>query len=105
MKKYVASLILFSATAHAGFFDGNKLYKYMQDSTNSFFAMGYVSGVHDAGDKAVFCTPDSVRVGQIFDLIKLHLEMNPADRHEAADIIIMRVLKQHYPCPNRGTRS
>jgi len=104
MKKYIASLILFSASAHAGFFDGNKLYQEMQNNPR-LFAIGYVAGVHDAGDRAVFCTPDSVRVGQIFDLIKLHLEMNPADRHEAADIIIMRVLKQHYPCPNRGTRS
>jgi hypothetical protein len=105
MKKCLAIFLLVSSSAHAGFLSGNKLLEYMNAEPEwRMFAMGYVAGVHDAGDKAVFCSPDSIKVGQTRDIVKVYLETHPAERHELADTLILRVLKQHYPC-KRGTSS
>jgi hypothetical protein len=38
----------------------------------------------------------------VYDMVKLYLENNPANRHNTADRIVNHVLKTVWPCAQRG---
>lgn len=106
MIKRTILLLAFACTAsHAEFKDGNKLYSQMTSGVNSdwFTAIGYVTGVADAGYGTVSCPPPNVTAGQVFDAVKQHMENAPTLRHFAADIIINHVMGKAWPCPKRGS--
>ena len=107
MKKYLIALLFVPAMAQAEFLDGNMLLSRMQSHKDSdqFIAMGYVQGVFDTTQRASHCAPSGtgITVGQIFDMVKLFLESNPALRHLSADSLAAETFKRVWPCPKRGT--
>lgn len=109
MKKLLVSLLLVPALAHAEFESGNSLLADIQSAEigKRMHALGYVKGVADVYVNVTFCPPRnaSITAGQISDMVRNHLEMNPAIRHQTAESIINGVLTKAWPCPaNRGNR-
>lgn len=107
--KAAALLLAFAATtAQAEFFTGNKLHQWATEMNSStiFWAMlhGYVSGAYDMGVGSAHCAPSSITLGQVVDMVKLHLENNPAIRHASGDLIVTFVARQAWPCPKRESR-
>lgn len=103
MKKLLAIAALVCTCAHAEFKDGNTLLSDMNGSFGKQMnAIGYVTGVADALMHITFCPPAALSAGQIHDLVKQHLEVNPATRHHMADQIIGRILRVTWPCAQRG---
>ena len=89
--------------AQAEFKNGNKLLEDMTSSSmNQMNALGYVTGVADALMGITFCMPPNVNAGQVYDMVKMYLENNPANRHNTADRIVNHVLKNVWPCAQRG---
>ena len=107
MKKYIAGLLLVSASAHAGFLSGNTLLQHINSNEHIWqsYANGYIIGVHDLGDTVLFCTPPTLTVGQAKDIVRIYLEINPNLRHTVAEALVVNALKQAYPCAKRGTSS
>jgi len=104
MKKAIIIAALLCGTAHAEFKAGNKLYSQMTGTTNEEFnALGYVTGVFDALSGVTHCSPATVSAGQIYDMSKQHLAINPATRHFSADAIISYVLAKQWPCAKKGS--
>lgn len=104
VKQLFLCAALIAGSAHAEFKDGNKLLSDMNSSSaiNQMNALGYVTGVADALMGVTFCMPSNVNAGQLYDMVKLYLENNPANRHNTADRIINHVLKNVWPCAQRG---
>jgi hypothetical protein len=104
MKKLIAIAALVCGTAHAEYFTGNDIQRWSEETTNNIswgMMYGYIAGVADTGQAAVFCIPQNVRLQQIVDLVKNHVAGNPATRHLSADNIIIYVLKQTWPCAEK----
>lgn len=118
MKKYIMlSLLFLVQTAHAQFWDGNKLYGWLNDSQQRTYGILYVGGVADAeyslrmrssllsmaaGQADLmphFCIPDNATTGQVADVVKVYLEKNPQVRHERASDLVYESLKATWPCP------
>lgn len=103
MKQLLLIAALVCTSAHAEFKSGNKLLEDMTSSSmNQMNALGYVTGVADALMGITFCMPPTVNAGQVYDMVKLYLENNPANRHNTADRIVNHVLKNVWPCAQRG---
>jgi hypothetical protein len=105
MKKQILSMIacIACASAQAEFKDGNRLLSEMNgDFGKQMNSIGYVTGVADALSGATFCGPQNITAGQIYDMTKQFLENNPAVRHISADVIINRLLKNAWPCAQKG---
>ncbi|NCX56366.1 MAG: hypothetical protein EBW87_04105 [Burkholderiaceae bacterium] len=103
MKKMILIAVMLSGAAHAEFKDGNKLYQQMNEGGNDWFnAIGYVTGVADSLRGVTHCAPSTATAGQIFDMVKLHLQSNPSTRHATGDAIISYVLSYTWPCPKKG---
>ena len=106
MKKAIAGLLMVPCMASAEFVSGNMLLDYMTKSDTTFvdksMALGYVMGVFDVGSHTNHCPPSHVTTGQVSDIVKQYLQRNPALRHKTADVLVMDVLKQTWPCVNRG---
>lgn len=103
-----AALILSAALcgpAVAEFWDGNALWQRLTGNTSQeLVAMGYIMGVADAGHSVEHCPPPNVTSGQILDMVKQHLERNPAIRNRTADTIVLHVLRNQWPCANNNRR-
>lgn len=104
-KKIIIIAALMCGSAQAEFKDGNKLYSQMTSGVNSdwFVAIGYITGVADAGNGVVSCPPPNVTAGQLFDAVKQHMDGAPTLRHFSADLIINHVMGKAWPCPKRGS--
>jgi hypothetical protein len=96
MKKLFLILAFFSASAFAqSKLDGNEMLEIMKDSQLSDnFYMGYIAGVANM----MACTPPKTTIGQIYDVVKVYLEQNPATRHEFRGTLVFRALADAYPC-------
>jgi hypothetical protein len=106
MKHLVLTLLATASigVAHAEFADGNKLLSDMNgDAMDRMHALGYITGVFDAGRSIVHCPPTNITAGQINDMVKNYLTNIPADRHLTGDAIIFKVLKGVWPCAKRGS--
>ena len=99
MRKTLAIFFLVPTVANAEFLSGNGLLSDMQGSTvEKAIALGYVMGVSDTLTNATVCPPSNVTAGQVQDIIKNHLEANPAIRHYTADSIVRNKLEEVWPC-------
>ena len=98
------TLALNSGLASAAFKDGNRLLAEMTSKQGAdwFIAMGYVTGVMDAGNGTVSCAPGNVTAGQVFDLVQQYLQANPIHRHFQADVVVNYVTAKAWPCPKTG---
>ncbi len=105
MKRFLI-LALLCGSAHAEFKDGNKLLSDLSGSTNDYIhGIGYVMGVYDALQGATHCPPANVTAGQVTDMVKRYMEINPDIRHNTADRIISTVLRRAWPCASSGGRA
>lgn len=104
MKRLLIIASLICGSAQAEFKDGNKLFSQMNQyaSTDWFNAMGYITGVADTTYGVLHCAPANVTGGQLFDMVKSHMESYPGLRHFSADTIVTNVLKTSWPCPKKG---
>lgn len=105
MKKLIVVLSVVAGAAHGGiFWDGNRLLsKMLGNSGEQMQALGYVMGVSDAMESLTLCTPNNVTAGQMHDIVKQYLEVNPGSRHIAADLIVNRALSRYWACEKKGT--
>jgi hypothetical protein len=102
MKKILISLLFVPAIANAEFMSGNNLLSDLNGSTvQRSIALGYIMGVADTMTTITICPPDNITAGQVKDIIKQHLEANPARRHFTADSLIRNKLEEVWPC-SRG---
>lgn len=100
MKKlFLAALCATALTAHAEFWDGNKLLERLNgDPAESLSAGSYIAGVADALVGVIWCPPGTVTLGQVRDMTRLTLERSPEKRHLPADAFINITLRKEWPC-------
>ena len=100
MKKLLVAILMVPAVAHAGFLSGNKLYdNLISDQTaERLYALGYVTGVHDALEQTNHCSPSNVTAGQVRDVVRRYFDQNPEFRNFDADILIRVALSNAWPC-------
>lgn len=99
MKKLLVSLLFVPAVANAEFMSGNQLLSDMNGTAmNQMLALGYIMGVSDTFTTITVCPPANVTAGQVQDIVRQHLEANPASRHFTADSLIKNKLEQIWPC-------
>jgi hypothetical protein len=104
----VAVLAACSAFAvRAEFYTGNDLLRLMnsESSGERGIALGYVMGITDFGMNVIHCPPSDVTAGQVRDMMRNYLTANPQERHNTGDTLILRVLKQAWPCAQRGNNN
>lgn len=105
MKRGILILSLLCGSAHAEFWDGNKLHNHLTgNSAEQLLGLGYVMGVADTLHNATFCPPPNINAGQVRDMVANYLANVPADRHLTADSLINKVLKGVWPCAQRAPR-
>jgi hypothetical protein len=46
-----------------------------------------------------YCIPPEVEMSQLVDIVRLHLAINPADRHQSARGLVRDAFSEAYPCP------
>ena len=90
-------------SASAGFTTGNQLKSYMDDdekgaSFNGGEYSGYIIGVHDAFDGALFCTPQDATKGQVKAVVSKYLRANPEAWNKPAEELIIAALRIAFPC-------
>jgi hypothetical protein len=101
------TLVALCATAHAEFWDGNKL---LERATSEGWydrgtAIGYVMGVTDTTYGVIHCAPSNLTAGQVEAMVLQHLRAYPARRTQSGDSIVMEVLKAAWPCPAKSGNS
>ena len=103
-KLLVVCLTTLPIVANAEFLSGNELLSRMQDQSHglNMMALGYVGGVFDAGQSVTHCAPATVTLGQVRDMAKNHMIINPESRNSSADSIILNILRRTWPCRNGG---
>jgi hypothetical protein len=105
MKKILTIfLCAFSIFAHAAFKDGNKLYDQLVfgDDKDMLNALGYITGVVDDFYGVIICPPPNATAGQMVDIVKKELILNPAIRTNPANIIVGGVLANTWPCAKKS---
>jgi hypothetical protein len=101
MKKLILTicLTLLSLAASAQYVNGNQLHADLNGSNSDrAFALGYVSGVVDAFDEELFCTPRGAELGQLRDIVRQFLVQRPKERHRNAAAIVAIALVIEFPC-------
>lgn len=101
-----ATLLAVSVGAHAEFESGNTLLRDL-NSQSSFVegtARGFIIGVHDSFSGFGICTPVGIQAGQLYDIVRKHLQNNPEIRHFSAASIIFDKLSEVYPCKKGAAR-
>jgi hypothetical protein len=109
VRKLLIAMLMIPAMARAEFETGNSLYQRLNDTNlmEKMFALGYIGGVYDAYQHIFHCPPNNsgITLGQVNDIVKKHLELNPAQRHRTADQLIKEALQKVWPCQNNNNRS
>jgi hypothetical protein len=102
-------LLLAGSAVHAQpsstYFSGQELYRRMSGSNvDVSLVHGYISGVQDSRAGISICIPpNTVTLGQMFDMVKQTLERLPSERHLQADIFVEGALSSRWPCAKKGT--
>ena len=106
MKKLILVAALFTTSAYAEFWDGNKLLNHIKAESlyRQGMALGYIMGVHDTMQEINHCPPPNAQAGQMLDMVENYLNNVPAQRHKAADVLVLHVLKTAFPCANNNRR-
>lgn len=106
MKKLLAGLLFVPVISHAAFKTGNDLW--MDMTSKDYFGLansiGYITGVADTARGYLYCPPadgGGITAGQMQDMVKNYLQANPQIRNFNADLIVINVLKQAWPCANK----
>ena len=99
--------------ARADFTSGNRLWDACQandkanvnDAVKAIFCTSYILGAGEtfqalqvAKQIRYYCVPDKVENGQVIDVVKLYLRDHPETRQFSAPTLIMRALKEKFPC-------
>jgi hypothetical protein len=96
----VSTLLLLSSNlAHAGFIDGNELWKSCDRKEG--FCNGYIQGVVDASEgreRSYFCLSEKVMSSQARDVVINWLRDNPAERHNPAAWLVTVAMMDAFPC-------
>jgi hypothetical protein len=97
----VAACITISAKA--GFWNGNTLYSHLTSSNGSekLAGLGYLMGSADVADGLFVCAPGQVTVGQMVDIVVADLRASPENRHQSADILVVKALRKVWPCQSQ----
>lgn len=107
MRWLLIGIAVFATPAFADYLDGNDLYKFLQTTKGSYewgIGQGYAMGVQDAfngGEQQYFCVPPPVNISQVEEIVFNYLKVRPEQRHLAAKILVLRALKEKFPC-SRG---
>jgi hypothetical protein len=104
IKLIAAAVLLAASTANAGFITGNKLMSYLEsnDSIENGLGLGFIAGVHDAGDGVKFCTPANTNIKQLRDMVLDILRKVPSERHNSADLYVEAAFANQWPCEKKG---
>jgi Rap1a immunity proteins len=70
------------------------------DYRDAQYAMGFVTGVWDIGENALFCA-DNVTVGQIVAVVRKYVEDRPAEWSRPAAALAVNALQQAFPCAKK----
>lgn len=100
MKSLILILAFFSASAFAqDKQDGNQLLNELTSESHFSrgYSRGYIIGVANVIEDAL-CMSNSVTNRQVFDVVKIYLEQNPATRHEHQLVLVTRALVNGFPC-------
>lgn len=104
MKKIIFTMLaLFTGSAHADFYTGNKL-KSLCNSQNyveSSVCIGYTVGITDSFSGYLFCPPAEVTAGQLVEMVKKYMNENPAKLHEPSSSIVVDAIKKDFPCKKK----
>jgi hypothetical protein len=107
MKKALAAVCLLIAPiqfAQANFITGNELYEFFRKGRDS--ALTYVAGVTDTIDaiktevpeRVDWCVPKNAALHQYGDVVEKYLREHPQHRHFSASSLIMKALREAFPC-------
>lgn len=97
------------APAQSSFYiDGNRLYEMCAGQPDPACTL-YIVGAVDAfgtvseilGGGRLFCVPPGVVSGQLADVLRRHMRENPETRHHAASVLVIRSLREAFPCAPR----
>lgn len=111
--RILALSLMAACPAQAGLIDGDKMYQYCVNRSQShdrLFLTAYVAGVVDAeiakmasmdhdGKFKSFCMPDGVELGKLVDLSCGVTEKHPNMRGGGANYLVTFALGQVWPCP------
>lgn len=109
VRNYFLAVLLMSLSSPvlAGFETGNKLMEYLNESEKRIGSYpagvytGYVLGVHDALDGIQICSPDGTTVNQIKVIVGKYLRAHPESWNQSAAALVIRALRQAYPCEKK----
>lgn len=88
----------------AGFNTGNDLHPYCTGESGRVgeaWCLGYVEGVFDL-IAPYLCPGGRVSNHQVRDVVKKHLSDHPADRHRPAAELVVKALREAFPCPTKS---
>jgi len=111
--------------AHATFWDGNVLYKFLEadsrfqanegkavtniaelrDIHDAGMARGYIIAIYDAHETSgVYCIGPNVYLSQLAEVVRNYLRDHPEIRKYGADRIVRDVLAERFPCKGRASK-
>jgi len=125
--KSLAVALLFCVTepAHATFWDGNQLYKFLEadsrfqakegkavttiaelrDIHDAGMARGYIIAIYDAHEAAdAYCIGPNVFSSQLVDTVRNYLQDHPETRNYRADQIVRDAITERFPCKGRPSK-
>jgi hypothetical protein len=96
----LAILLVWTAAAAADYFDGNSLRQLAASVNPVNVAMfrGYVAGLQDANNGAIFCVNPNVRLNQAAAVVKKYLADHPQSWHLPAHQLVVQALSRAFPC-------
>ena len=88
------------SAAAAAFMSGHRLLERCRspEIVGQAVCMGFALGVVDANASLLRCAPRSLKVLEIVDAVKLHLESYPSDRDFPGHLIVRLAIKEAWPC-------
>ena len=116
-KRWKVALTLVAAAiaapaAGAGFHDGHKLKEWAEaydrsltgekqkptDTQEVLTFMGYVTGVNDALQGMILCTPPGVKIHELVVVVKKYVRQHPEMLKRPASHSVIEAISQAYPC-------
>lgn len=103
-KKTICALLAAASTVSVGaqtLLNGNQLLTDMKSDrpVAQAFSAGYVVAIADVSLGVEFCPPGQATVRQLSDVVKKFMEENPVIRSEPGYFIVLRALRESWPCP------
>lgn len=104
MKRILAiAAMLCASHSNAAFWDGNTLYKNLQEQPNMTLgaAYGFIMGVHDLGEHVLHCSPEGTKAKEVIEVVREFLQYNASDRNKEAQELVSSALKFKWPCKKK----